>query len=69
MYNPYYFSPQEALRKPRHQESSTGLLSSLGQLNLDGDSLLILVLVLLLLREGGGDHWPLILALLYCVIT
>lgn len=69
MYNPYYLSPQEALRKPKYQGSTVGSFPILGQRNLDGDSLLMLVLVFLLLQEGGGEHWPLILALLYCIVA
>lgn len=68
MFNPYFSEPREALEKPHNTEPWNGLMHRLH--NLDGDDLFLLLLVFLLIREGQQEErWPLVAALIYCVLT
>ncbi len=68
MYNPYLHSPEQMLEPVREQKSPLeGIIRKLRQL--DTDDLLVLLLIYLLIQDGRKDDlWPLLGALIYCIL-
>lgn len=68
MFNPYISEPAQALEPiSKRQEPLGGFLNQIRQL--DGDDLLVMLILYLLLRDGKQDElWPLLGALMYCIL-
>lgn len=67
MFNPYFSQVQDALSVPEHKRTGNDLLAGLKAL--DGDKLLLLLLIIIFLQEGQQEeHWPLLAALIYCLM-
>lgn len=69
MFNPYFSQVQDVLRMPEQQRPTSPGGFSPERKALDGDRLLLLLLIVVLLQEGRQEeYWPLILALIYCMM-
>lgn len=70
MYNPFFQEPAQMLEKKEvsvGQNPMDGFVNRLREL--DRDDLLILLLIFLLFRDGNQDNlWPLLAALVYCML-
>ena len=70
MFNPYFHRPQQMLERKRDDPSRQhleGLLRRVG--HLDGDDLLLLMLIFLIFKDGEKDNvWSLLAVLVYCMI-
>lgn len=70
MYNPYFHEPSQMLRQKdtgTMNQPLDGLLKRIG--HLDSDDLLVLLLIFILFRDGKKDGiWPLLAALVYCIL-
>lgn len=69
MFNPYFSQVQDALVSPKKAEpgSIRQLFAGIG--SLDGDKLLLILLIFVLLQEGRWEeHGPLVAALIYCMM-
>lgn len=69
MFNPYFSQVQDALLVPKNEGPGSihQLFAGIG--SLDGDKLLLLLLIFVLLQEGRQEErWPLVAALIYCMM-
>ncbi len=70
MYNPFFQDPAQMLeqnKKSKGQNSMGGFMERLR--GLDRDDLLILLLIFLLFQDENQDNiWPLLAALVYCML-
>ena len=69
MFNPYFSQVQDALLVPKN-EGPGGIQQLLAGIStLDGDKLLLILLIFILLPEGRQEErWPLVAALIYCMM-
>ena len=70
MYNPFLNSTAEML-EPVYRRKKDGFMERIfGRISsLDGDDLLIMLIIYLIMKDNEKeDIWPLLAALLYCVL-
>ena len=70
MFNPFFHEPIQMLEKqtgsPQFNPANM-IMQRISQL--DGDDLLILLLIFLIFKDGKKDNvWPIIAALVYCML-
>lgn len=69
MYNPYLNTTKQMLEPVRERKGlMEGLVTKLRRL--DEDDLLLMLIVYLVVRNGDRDDvWPLLAALVYCILS
>ena len=70
MFNPYFHDPSRMLQQSSSSGSQNPLEGILNRIRrMDSDDLLLLLLIVILVKDGcREDVWPLVAALIYCVI-
>ena len=71
MFNPYFQDPVQMLSEQKdHRAGENPMEGILKRIKgLDSDDLLLLLLIVILIRDGCREEvWPLLTALVYCMI-
>jgi hypothetical protein len=70
MFNPYLATPRQALEQIPPRKAAEGHQRLLERLRkLDSDDLLLMLMIYFLMKEPNKDElWPLLAALLYCIL-